>query len=155
MVPIVQTAQTVESPQLQVHPGCRHLFRGCRGSLSRSRLSSDHSCTRWSTSLFPSCRSLPRRGAEGCFLWSRLLVGPFRLRSLQHASDGRCPCCAVPQFSSADVEETGCAPTVALVFLRGHCRAHSRRCVTTDAGWFRRHSCCDVAEVDQLMSLMS
>ena len=25
---------------------------------------------------------------------------------LQYASDGSCPCCAVPQFSSADVEET-------------------------------------------------
>ena len=66
---------------------------------------------------------------------------------LQYASAGRCPCCAVPQFSSADVEETVELPQLQLVFLRGHCRAHSRRCATTDAGWFRRHSCCDVARL--------
>ena len=59
----VQTAQTVESPQLQsiqvvdfffvVHPSC---------------------CTRWSTSLFPGrAGSLPRRGAEAG-PWSKLFV---------------------------------------------------------------------------------
>ena len=48
---------------------------------------------------------------------------------------------------SADVEETVELPQLRLVFLRGHCRAHSRRCATTDAGWFRRHSCCDVARL--------
>ena len=60
---------------------------------------------------------------------------------------GRCPCCAVLQFSSADVEETVELPQLQLVFLRGHCRSRTRRCAMTDAEWFRRHSCCDVARL--------
>ena len=123
----------------------------------------------------PSRSSTSLSFRRGRSPWSRLFSRPLRLPSccsisdgrcpvvhyvqvhfparrtietsqLQYASDRRCPCCAVPQFSSADVEETVELPQLRPV-ERGHCRAHARRCATTDAWWFRRHNCCDVARL--------
>ena len=104
-------------------------------------------CTRWSTSLFPGrAGSLPRRGAEA------VSYGPDR------SSDHRDFAVAVRVgwfmslfcWSSrfrCSLRRDSWDPTIALVFLRGHCRSHSRRCATTDAGWFRRYSCSDVARL--------
>ena len=143
------TAENCGVSAVAVHPGRRQSLSRCRGSLSWSRqfvrpwiFSS--CCTRWSTFLFPGrAGSLPRRGAEA------VSCGPDR------SSDHREFAVAVrvgwlmslfcgPTVLECSLRGDSWDPTVALVFLRGHCRAHSRRCATTDAGWFRRHSCCDV-----------
>ena len=84
MVPMFRLL-TVESPQLQFHPGYRHLFRGAEAVSHGPDRSSDHRCS------------------------------PVAVQG------GRCPCCAILQFSTADVEETVELPQLQLVDLTTGC----------------------------------
>ena len=136
--------KTAESPQLQFLDGRRHSIRYVEADSHGPAL--DHRDfavavrAGWSISLvcsreiqFHSCSSS---------MWSS---SPLSLRTVYPmvltirqtwdspvaSHGGRRPCCAVLQYSSANVEETVELPQLQLVFLRGHCRALSRRCATT------------------------
>ena len=129
----VQTADYCGVSAVAVRSGRRHPFRSAEADPHGPGNSADHRdspvAVRFPVVDALCCAgragSLPRRGAEASSMvqTARLTMGHSTVA--QHG--GRCPCCAVPQFSSADVEETVELPQLQLVFLRGHCRAHSCR----------------------------